>query len=73
MAPNPPKSAKSGEGGAEVDVEFVIQGAYVKVSAIDGASGLEASVVGPASAPRAALSAAALRKLDYVRKQKGGA
>jgi hypothetical protein len=73
MASGPPESPGSGQGEHEVYVEFVVQGAYVKVSAIDGASGLEASVVGPATAPRAALSAAALRKLEYVRKQKGGA
>lgn len=60
------------ERGREIYVEFIIQGAYVKATAIDGTTGLEASVVGPASAPRAALSAAALRKLDYVRRQKGG-
>ena len=61
-----------GAGGREIYVEFVVRGAYVKATAIDGATGLEASVVGLATAPRAALSAAAVRKLDYVRKQKGG-
>jgi hypothetical protein len=55
----------------EIYVEFIVQGAYVKATAIDGATGLEASVVGLATAARAALSAAAVRKLDYVRKQRG--
>ena len=44
----------------------------MKATAIDGATGLEASIVGPASAPREALAAAAKRKLDYVRKSKKG-
>ena len=57
----------------EVYVEFVVRGAFVKVTAIDAGSGLEASVVGPTNAPRAALSAAAMRKLEYLQKrEKGG-
>ncbi len=65
---------RPGRRAGEVYVEFVVQGAYVKATAIDAADGLEASIVGPANAPRDALSAAALRKLDYVRKsRKGGA
>jgi len=64
---------RQGPPRREIYVEFVVQGAYVKATAIDGASGLEASVVGPAGASREALSAAALRKLEYVRKRtKGG-
>ena len=64
---------RQGPPRREVYVEFIVQGAYVKATAIDGASGLEASVVGPASASREALSAAALRKLNYVRNRtKGG-
>jgi len=56
----------------EIYVEFVVQGAYVKATAIDGLTGLEASVVGPANASREALSAAALRKLEYLRKRARG-
>lgn len=57
----------------EIYVEFIVQGAYLKATAIDSVTGLEASVVGPAKA-REALAAAALRKLEYQRKQtKGGA
>jgi hypothetical protein len=57
----------------EIYVEFIVQGAYVKATAIDGTTGLEASIVGPATAPRDALGAAARRKLEYVRKHaKGG-
>ncbi|HEY1631230.1 MAG TPA: hypothetical protein VGF56_07935 [Rhizomicrobium sp.] len=44
-------------------------GNVVKVTAIDSASGAEASIVGPAGAPQATLKAAALRKLDYVIKK----
>jgi Domain of unknown function (DUF6898) len=61
-------------GGKEILFEFVAQGAVVKVTAIDPDSGLEVSIVGPASAPRTTLQAAALQKLRYVqKKQRGGA
>jgi hypothetical protein len=49
----------------EVYVEFIVLGASVKVTAIDGATGTEASIVGPAGASRTALTAAAMRKLKY--------
>jgi hypothetical protein len=55
----------------EIFVEFIVQGAVVKVTAIDSATGTEVSVVGPATAPRAALQAAAAKKLDYVLKKRG--
>ncbi len=55
--------------GGEIFIEFVIQGNAVKATAIDGASGTEASVVGPASAPQAALADAARRKLEYLLKK----
>jgi hypothetical protein len=54
----------------EVYIEFVVQGNVVKATAIDAATGVEASIVGPANAPRAALAEAAARKLDYVLKKK---
>ncbi|HKU54633.1 MAG TPA: hypothetical protein VJP60_04680 [Rhizomicrobium sp.] len=53
----------------EIYVEFVIMGNTVKVTAIDSESGMEASVIGPAGAPRAALAEAARRKLEYVAKK----
>jgi len=60
-------------GRGEIFVEFIVQGIFVKVTAVDPASGTEASIVGPASAPQAALKSAVLRKLDYVlKKQNGG-
>jgi hypothetical protein len=56
--------------GREILVEFVILGNSVKATAIDPGSGLEASVIGPASAPRSAMADAARRKLEYVAKKK---
>jgi hypothetical protein len=57
--------------GSDIYVEFVVQGAFVKATAIHAATGTEASIIGPANAARADLSAAAIRKLEYVlRKQK---
>ena len=58
------------DGGGEVYVEFVVQGHFVKVTAIDSQTGVEASVVGPASASRASLSDVAVRKLRYVLQKK---
>ena len=54
------------KGESEILIEFVVQGNSVKVTAIDAATGTEASIVGPASSPRPALEAAAARKLVYV-------
>jgi hypothetical protein len=56
--------------GKDIFVEFVILGNAVKATAIDPDSGLEASVVGPANAPRAAMAQAARKKLEYVAKKK---
>ncbi len=58
--------------GGEIYVEFVVQGAFVKVTAIDPKTGDEASVMGPSGASRAALSDAAVRKLRYVQRKKNG-
>jgi hypothetical protein len=54
----------------EIFVEFVMLGNTVKATAIDPDTGVEASIVGPASAPRATLAEAARRKLEYVQKKK---
>ena len=56
---------------AEIFVEFVVQGNFVKATAIDSASGMEASIVGPANAGREALAKAAAAKLRYVLGKKG--
>jgi hypothetical protein len=55
--------------GKEIFVEFVILGNTVKVTAIDPDTGLEASVIGPVGAARAALADAARRKLEYIAKK----
>jgi hypothetical protein len=54
----------------DILVEFVRQGAFVKVTAIDPVTGLEASIVGPAGASQTILAEQARRKLDYVAKKK---
>ena len=59
-------------GKSEILIEFIVQGNVIKVTAIDAASGVEASIVGPANAPREALSQAAVRKLKYVIEKKKG-
>lgn len=50
-------------GPQEIYFEFTAIGAAVKVTAIDAASGIEVSVVGPAGAARADLERLARRKL----------
>lgn len=57
--------------GREILVEFVVHGNAAKATAIDPATGIEASVVGPASASRATLAEAARRKLDYLLNKAG--
>ena len=54
----------------EIFVEFVQLGNSIKATAIDPDTGLEASIVGPANAPRSTLAEAARRKLEYVQKKK---
>ena len=57
-------------GSREVLFEFIAQGTFVKVTAIDAATGDEVSIVGPVNSPRATLEAAALRKLRYVQEKR---
>jgi len=57
--------------GREIYVEFIVLGNSVKATAIDPETGLEASIVGPASAPRSLLAENARKKLDYVKTKKG--
>lgn len=61
----------SGAGKPEVYIECVVQGGLLKVTAIDSASGTEASVFGPASnASRDVLTRNAVAKLAYLLKKK---
>jgi len=54
----------------EIFVEFIQMGNTVKATAIDPDTGQEASIVGPASAPRAILAENARKKLEYVKNKK---
>lgn len=54
---------KSSPQPGEIYFEFVQLGAYVKVSAMDAATGAEVSVVGPANASQADLQRLAKAKL----------
>lgn len=58
----------------QVLFEFIRQGAYMKVSAIDTQSNIEVCIVGSASAGEAILKATVLKKLEYVldKKQRDG-
>lgn len=53
-------------GGGEVLFEFHRVGAYMKVVAIDGKTGEEVSVVGPATGSVELLKRTAMNKLRYV-------
>jgi uncharacterized protein DUF6898 len=59
MAGNDPKSEPR-----EVYFELIRLGASVKVVAIDGATGVEVSIVGPANAAQSDLERVALAKLN---------
>lgn len=50
--------------------EFLPLGAYIKVSAIDEATGVEVSIVGDARASQAELERIALMKLDRMMAQR---
>ena len=56
-------------GKREIYVEFVMQGSLVKATAIESLTGVEASVFGPATASREALTHNAVAKLVYLLKK----
>ena len=56
----------SGGTGREYLIEFVTQGAYVRVAALDPVTNTEAVLVGDASATRQELTRLAVQKLEYV-------
>lgn len=60
---NQERGGMPGQNG-EVYFEFVPIGRQVKVVAIDAASGIEVSIVGPSSASQRDLESVALRKLQ---------
>lgn len=51
-------------------IEFIPQGAYVKVCAVDPVSAEEVSIVGDATAGSTTLAKAAVKKLEYVIEKK---
>jgi hypothetical protein len=53
-------------GEREIIFEFFQVGGSVKVTAVDVATGIEASIVGDPNAGEAALKRLARQKLDYV-------
>jgi hypothetical protein len=58
-------------GEREVIFEFLRVGTAVKVTAVDVATGIEASIVGDPAAGEAALKQIARQKLEYVRAKEG--
>jgi len=50
----------------DVVIEFVQQGRFVKVSAVDMKTGQEAAIVGDAKASQSTLKQLAIKKLNYV-------
>ena len=56
--------------GKEIYVDFITLGNSVKATAIDPETGQEASIVGPANAPRSVLAENARKKLEYVKSKK---
>lgn len=65
-------AARQGEG-REVIFEFTPIGGSMKVTALDVATGVEVSVIGPAIAPQHELERVALQKLRYVMERESGA
>jgi hypothetical protein len=62
-AGNSKRSSMAGDDRRDVYFEFTAIGGAVKVVAIDALTGLEVSVMGPASAAQADLERLALQKL----------
>ena len=56
----------------EIIFEFIRAGAAVKVTAIDTATGTEASIVGDPASGEAMLKRLARQKLDYVLSKRRG-
>ena len=54
-------------------IEFITQGRFVKVTAVDPQTGIEASIVGDARENETVLTRHAVRKLEYVLSKQSGA
>lgn len=57
-------------GKGEYLLEFIRQGAYVRVAAVDPATNTEIVLVGSASASKQELTRLAVQKLEYVLSRK---
>ena len=57
--------------GREILFEFQRVGNFVKVTAIDAETGVEASIQGPANAAEVLLRSNAKRRLEFVMRRKG--
>ena len=66
------RSRVAGHAGAEYLLEFVRQGSYMRIAAIDPASGVEVVTVGDAKRSKRELTRVAVQKLEYVLKKKSG-
>jgi hypothetical protein len=55
----------------DVIIEFYRVGAFVKVSAVDTATLIEVSIMGPPDAGEEALKRTVIRKLEYVLERRG--
>jgi hypothetical protein len=64
--------SRSGSSGGEVYIEFIPVGNVMKVCAVDAATGLEVSVMGPLTASRASLQQLAVRKLQSALSRRPG-
>ena len=53
-------------GGGEVFLEFIPAGGFMRVAAVDAATGIEAVVIGPTGAARADLERLALAKRERL-------
>ena len=55
-----------GSSGAEYLLEFIRQGAYVRIAALDPVTGTEVITVGDAKRSKKELTRVAVRKLEFV-------
>jgi len=59
-------------GDGEILFEYQRVGAYLRVTAIDAATGVEVTIAGPATGSRELLTRTAMAKLRYVLEKRSG-
>ncbi len=62
--------SRAGDDMGEILFEYVRQGQYVKVTAVEPETGIEVSVVVPASLSNEQMQIQALNRLNYVLRKK---